>query len=97
MPLESFKNHCNKADFGLQAKSVVLCTLNAPDFFGEKKKKKEKQATSCGTVIFLPRQRASIGIGFKLNLIGLKRRNDQCSLCHFKNSCGLENITFNKK
>lgn len=36
MPLESLKP-LQESRFGVSGKSVVLCTLNAPDFFGKTK------------------------------------------------------------
>lgn len=67
MPLESLQP-LQESRFWLSGKSVVLCTLNAPDFFG-KTKDRNRLHIMWGSevfvfvffVFFLPRQRAAIG------------------------------------
>lgn len=74
MPLESLKP-LQESRFGVLGKSVILCTLNAPDFFG-KTMDRNRLHIMWGSdfffffFFFLPRQRAAIGNEFKLNLLG---------------------------
>lgn len=76
MPLESLKS-CRESRFWVSGKSVVLCTLNAPDFFEEKEKKKKTKDRDrlhimwgSDFLFLLPRQRASIGNEFKQDILG---------------------------
>ncbi len=71
MPLESLKP-LQESGFWVSGKSVVLCTLNAPDFFG-KTKDRNRLHIMWGSdffFFFLPRQRAAIGNEFKQNILG---------------------------
>lgn len=70
MPLESLKP-LQERRFWVSGKSVfVLCTLNAPDFFGKTKHRNRLHVMWGSDFIFLPRQRAAIGNEFKQNLLG---------------------------
>lgn len=94
MPLKSL-NSWQESRFWVSGKSAVLCTLNAPDFFG--KQRIETGYTSCGAVIFFFNQDKGLQLGMNSNkTFWVKWRNDPCPPYHFRNSCGLENITLIK-
>lgn len=66
MPLESFK----PLQGWISSRSVVLCTLNAPDFFGKTKDKNRLHIIWGSDFFFTKTKRAAIGNYFKQNILG---------------------------
>lgn len=64
------------------------------------KQRIETGYTSCGAVsfffFFFTKTKSCNWKLIKTKPFGVKRRNDPCPPCHFRNSCGLENITLIK-
>lgn len=103
MPLESLKP-LQESRFGVLGKSVILCTLNAPDFFGKTMNRNRLHIMWGSDFFFLLfffffflNQDKELQLEMNFNwTFWVKRRNDPCPPCHFRNSCGLENITLIK-
>lgn len=96
MSLESLKLWQERR-FWVSGKSVVLCTLNAPDFFGKTKARNRLHIMWGSVLFFFFYQDKELQLEMNSNrTFWAERRNDPCPPCHFRNSCGLENITLIK-